>query len=431
VVRAIRYGDQFYVEPVDSPGNWLKISPEGDGNVNISAGADMRYASVGGGDSPRWNVEFVDRQRVNADLKDAGYVAIENSPDPNSNAPVVVYNKGPPPPPPPGGGRVWSLADEPPERRTVLASLDGGDGAGGRGGRGKGNGGNEGDGGDFRRAAFDDGGGPESFAHKAALEPDRAVVFIAEAKKTGVARADALIKEGRFAEARDELDFLARIAPDDPEIRARLAIARAVDKSPLAAAEAGGAKLSKADLATVLEVADNAAPHLDPEAYARVDTIVRGLILKAAGDDVHFVGSSYEFGIELRLADAGRESAAAGAPEGGLRYVLDPNPVFVSSPMPTASESITGKLRNPAIEALHPDVVVDGKTGARWRLASSGIQTSPGRDGVARFRMRYQPLLNCPGLWNKGKDDRDRSPDCGQDVYTTGPDHAAAAPPHV
>src|SRR5262249_45467250 len=60
VRRAVGVGDSIYVETWQAPGSWIRYTPEGEPQVNISGGVDMR---MGVGKRPpgsRWNVSFID-----------------------------------------------------------------------------------------------------------------------------------------------------------------------------------------------------------------------------------------------------------------------------------------------------------------------------------------------------------------------------------
>ena len=72
VRRAIEFEGKFYVEPVEAPGPWLKISPEGP-RARLDR-QRRRYAlsrSIGprGIDTGRWNVAFVARETVAQELR--------------------------------------------------------------------------------------------------------------------------------------------------------------------------------------------------------------------------------------------------------------------------------------------------------------------------------------------------------------------------
>src|SRR5262249_43152132 len=158
-------------------------------------------------------------------------------------------------------------------------------------------------------------------------------------------QADECLRNGRFEQARSELDSLAHLAPNDPDVLIRQVIAHGASNSPRAAAEAARGTLRKADMGKVLDIADGVWTKLDSEASQRVDVLVRGLLAKSAGYDAHFVGSSYQPGIELRFRDFARMPLSGEViPESPLVYSVDPNPVFRIGVTPPPSAPITGKI---------------------------------------------------------------------------------------
>jgi hypothetical protein len=444
VSRVIERSGTFYVEPRDGGAIWIKITPETQPRVNIADDADLRFGGLGSTSdqaSPLWNVTFVNRQRVDSELSDAGYVVTEAPPTPQTGAAFSVKNRGPPPPP---GSNFKDLTSEPVDERSVLASIgdgnsggkrpggangsDGNGGSGGVGGSGGGNGGSGGGGGGSGNESkgapgfWGDDDRPESVARKAAHDPDGILLLLGERRRAGVERADGMIRTGKLEQARDELDELSNVYPDDPNIVMRRVLVHAANRSSTTAAQAAVLDVPSSRLPEFLDIADQVASHLQegsPE-FRQLSAVVRGTSAKAHGKQVRYVGTPREFGMEIRLFDFKPKpvsSEEARQVEAATRYSLenvDFNPGVDSPPTPPASEPITSKIVDATLALTEPDAIVDLRTGRRYSRVdpSSATRASQGR---MSFRARYSSSSgNCSAM---SEDERRQHEDCRDSVY--------------
>jgi hypothetical protein len=408
VRTVIEHDGSYYVEPLGNRSSWIKISPEGDPSANISNQADLRFGKLGTGvkqPMSRWNIAFVDRQRVDTEISKTGKYIV-HPPEASTRRGVAfsIMNKGPP-----TGESV------PPDGHSMLAAIDKA-----RGGNGPGNGG--GDEG-FRFASFSGNDGPRNLAREAALDPEGTLALLARQRKTALEHSDSLIRSGDFEQARIELDDLSAVFPDNPDVLMRRVIAYAGSDSQTTGAEAARLRIAPAQIPEFLDAADAALPKLamGSKARAKLSAVVRGTVAKAQGKDVHYLyfGQKAELGVEIRLSDFRLESVSADeVVPGGARYTLenlDTNPTGFSMPMPPPSEPITAKLRDDTIALVQPEVIVDSRTHRRyWRFSDPDTQTAPS------FRGRYDASRNnCSDM---PEEERRKHQECQKDVYLAGRD---------
>jgi hypothetical protein len=413
VKTVVGYGDSFYVEPRKPNSGWLKISRESKASANIADGADLRFASLGSSSdsSPRWNVAFLDRQRVEAELpKDEGYLIGEAPPSPAHGVAFRVMNKGPPRPPP--GPGATDLASLPPNKRSIFAAIEDG-----RAGKGGGNGA-KGGGPESGFASFGSGEGSEAMARKAALDPEGTLLLLRENRRASLAKCDRLIKEGKFEQARRELDKLDEFFPTDPNVRVRRVIALAASNSRTAAAESSRFQIGKQQIPALLESADAAWPHLAEDAHARakVSAIVRGKIAESEGKSVHYIDTANGLGIEVRLAGLRSEAGVANeSSRGAVRYsleTLDTNAPSTMTPPPPVSEPL--KIRDLPVAVLQPEAIVDTRTGARYRPVGTANGSAAPSRGQALPSLYYRTLDTCSSL---SAEEQKRREECRGDIY--------------
>jgi hypothetical protein len=420
VNRVIASGETFYIEPRATRANWIKISPEGKPSKDIAGQADVRigFSAAGNKSGSRWNVQFIDRQEANLELSNGAKSIVAHAD--SSGRPGVAFSvMGRGPPPPPGGKVIRDFASTPPDKNGgVLAVLDDYRKRTGPSGGGPGDGGpRPGDPGGFW-------GGDDEYrnvARDAARDPEKFFGILAEQRRASVAQSERLIEQGKFDDARVELDRLASVFPRDPEIQLRRAVAHTASGSPEAGHLASELEITPDQAPELVDMADAALKHLEPGSpeAQKLDALVRGTILKAEGRSVHYYSDGDSgLGVEVRLADLQWERDSNVHPDvSDLRYSF----AVTDAPMsphvgasPPVSEPITGKLHDLAIARLHPDTITNQKTGQSYRRVS-GRSISADRPATFRYYLRSDSCSSA------SPEDRRGRPECSGDVYLTEP----------
>jgi hypothetical protein len=97
VISAVKSGDSYLVRTEGSPPRWLKISREGAPEADIATGAQVRYASMGRGDT-RLNLAWVADDQVSAEMANSEFVVLRRSgKDLPQGVSLEISNRGPPP----------------------------------------------------------------------------------------------------------------------------------------------------------------------------------------------------------------------------------------------------------------------------------------------------------------------------------------------
>ena len=432
-VRTVIENDgAFYVEPTQAPGAWMRIAPEGGPQPQVSERADARFGAVGQdyrNSQSRWNVAFVDPKAVDAELsRSNGYLVAGAEGASREGVAFSIMTRGPPP-----GANVQDKFLPGGDARHILASIENSRRAKTR----VRDGAKEltaGDGSYF--GAFRD-ENTEELARRAAAHPEDQV--LRAERDASLRRAEGLIASGRFEQARVELDALADILPNDPDVLMRRVVAHAASGSHITASLARRMPIAQDRLPAFLEQADSAAQRLgnDPAALRRMSAIVRGSVAKANGIDVRYIGSPSDIGIEIRLMEAAR-LAAGSVPSNALRYSLrrlDTNAPLAEIGVPLApiSESVVFRLSDRTVAALQPDAIAIVGTGERyWRLSNvidaghaSGGGGTPAMSGFLKL---YGPGGGrCESALNAG---REHDSECASpDIYFTRPGNPGEHPP--
>jgi hypothetical protein len=408
VKQVIEADGTYYVESPGSNG-WLRISPEGAPRAELAPGEALRAStddlSADGRSSSRWNVAFVEPADVVAKLTTLERYRVVWAPAaPEPGAVRSVWARGPPSPP--GGGSQAPPAGPP---------RDPGAGGGGN--------------------------GIPPFGPRFIFTPDesgRPSVRVApEGRRASLDLSARFIEAAQFKSARLELDVLAQALPGDYEVQTRRAIAHVVSDSRSAAAELLRLSLQSERAAVFLEAADRVAPHLRPGSQSALDldAAVRGVMARARGHDVGFIGASgHTIGIEQRLSsfDLQRLAASDGPPLGETIIYADFLPEMGTTPVPIDTGSITAKLIVPEIARYRPERLVDRESGRTLWLLPAGIgghaMVGPGPGPVSgpggesppppppphgsSFTTRF--LVPCPEDLDHEPEPR---PDCRPEVY--------------
>ena len=417
VGKAVQAGDTIYVELHTTPGIWIRYAPEGDPQQNIAYGADMRMGFDGGGGgkggSSRWNVSFLDPGEAGKELSRGGrYLVAEDSAGSRPGVAFAVMGHGPPPPP--GRRVIVDFGDGPPEKRDVLASL--GESHEGEPPHGPGSG--------------DGSFGPEYVSRKAAEDPNRLLLVIAEDRKASLYRADKLVEQGRFEEARQELDNMAFGMPYDPDVQRLRAIAAVGSHAPDRAAVAAALHVDAARMPDFAAQLDVAAQHVPAGQTEDLRALLVGTAARSRGEEVHYFyrpdgslgvevaipNKRGSVGVEVTILD-GQHSAGTAAGTADLRYTFamqDTVPTVGVGPIPAASKPL--RIEDPVIGQLEPDRIFDPASGFRYDRASA---VAP-RSGVVpnRFQTLWNGYSSCNSL---SRQERARRPDCRDTVVIDDP----------
>jgi hypothetical protein len=391
VISAVKSGDNYLVRTQGSPPRWLKISREGAPEADIAAGAQMRYASMGGGGDSRLNIAWVSDEQVSAEMTKSDFVVLQRSgKDLPQGVSLEIGNRGPPPAAGPGtpvdlnydGIKVQArqFGKDGPiyvDRKSLPSGIS-------RDARLLSRPSFPSDGwhaeesftaaerGDYRQAARELANAPDDFRSKYGAYRQRAEDNI-----------DDMLRNGRQREARSRIDeMLAAFGEDSGLVQRRNAIARADD------------------LARAVEKS--------PEIKAQTAMFAE----------------KGEFKIELRLLEY-RKSAASWAEAKAARkgvYVasdhlqLEPSSTIMPSLDQVLSpDNVVSKLTNWEIATAQPDVIRDMATQRVYRLhpeTSTHAVTRNAGMGL-NISARYTPLSQRGCDQSAGT----RNADCQQDIY--------------
>jgi len=414
--------DTFYVESTDFSGKWLKIMPEGQPRMDLVADVDLRFASQlseAGGRGGRWNVAIIDSQKAETELAAQGrYLTTAPADAPESGVAFSISPRGPPA----SAGPHIDLYSLPADQRKVFAAvadtrkrIGRGGGGGGTSGNGRGN-------------LFEGDGGRRELLRQATEKPEATRIFLAESRKLHLEHSVSLMREGKFLDARIELDTLARLFPYDFDVQAHRVIAHAASRSPVAAAEAARLPITLDQLPSFLDAADTALPKLIPgsaESHT-LDAIVRGVAARARGLETRFIQTRGELGIEIRLAEMNWDAPPQiNRGTGTVRYsleMLDPNISGQFPPVPPASTPITGRLRDVRLAHAQPEVIVDAKAGTRYRrnpVTDTASAPSASRSWRGRWIDASPNTCSSQPASQHEKDDN-----CADEIYLTAPGDA-------
>jgi hypothetical protein len=375
----------------------------------------MRMGSAGGGDGKsdgsRWNVTFIHPGDAKEELSHGGrYLVAEDSPGTRPGVAFSVMGRGPPYPP--GVTLIKDFGEGPPEERDVLASLGGGskggggssnppNGPAGGGGTGDASGGGEG--------FF----GPDDVARKAAQDPNDLLIWIAENRRASLDRTDKLIEQGKFEEARRELDNLVLLMPNDPDILLRRAIATAGSHSADRAAAAAALHVNAARMPDFAARLDAAAQHVPAGQIGDLDALYIGTAAKSKGKQAdYFYKRDGSVGVEVAIMD--EHSGAETAETADLRYTFaTQDTVPTGRPVPIPPPSRPLRIEDPVIAQLAPDRIFDPASGNRYDRSSAVAPSALPN----RFQTLWDAYSSCDSL---SREERAKRLDCRDTVVIDG-----------
>ncbi len=395
VESAVKVSDGYLIRTRSTQPRWMKISPEGPASADISSTAQLRYASMGGGDDSRLNVAWISDQDAATQMANSQYIVINHpAKDLPQGLAMEVTNRGPPPSL--GSGTQIELTygktqvsarqfgnDGPiyVERAKLPANvagdadllsrpyLTGVDQRALRSFAGA-------EDGEYRQAARQLAEAPADFGSK-----------FRSYRQQNVDAVDEMLREGRTGEAQSRIDRLIAAYGDDPVlVQRRNTLARAADLSE---------RLKRG-----------------PGLISQTSTFVEQGELK----------------IHLRLLDFQKSAASAAdarIPGKAVyirsdRAIPDPNPAIQPAlDQVLAGDNIVSKLVNWEIAKARPEVIENAATGAKYRLHQVS-QAQPHTAGFGSWPKipRYNPMSEDPC---SSPQVRLQRPDCDGDVYLVDP----------